>query len=501
MAKIKIFAGQWSSDATSELNLINNHMLDPTGGYDTVIMMAEQRMLMTFIAAGVREGRYTAPADTDSARTKIGVIPDNELIEGTAWKYRIMGRIQKACEILGSAAVGTITSGSSTTGGFFSVTLKDNYGKPGMNAVFYNGKLARCMTMPTGGPGGYVYYFQCYPGDTFDWTTWVAPQAGTKTLFFGFTTYGERSLRGYGNVFYPDHFINHMTIQRKGISISGDANARVIWYDYDGEKGWDWEENQQVRAQFLLEDEFQKWFGKSTMKDSFGNLLASPSMYDAETGEPIYAGDGLVEQISGANDMTTSGTDGAAVYDDFSDMITTIKKKSNTMNGKLYYFVTGSDGMQVASDVIAKFAKDQFNTTVMIDKADMNKIGGADFPVGYNFRTLNVAGNQIVFIEHPMFDDEQKFPRRLSNGKLASSNTFYCLDNSTDATGRRNIEIKAKGRNGVNRNWVLFQDNGMTGEGQARSSVDAKTSQMLKQNMLVCYNTKGCGILAPSLTA
>lgn len=501
MAKIKIFAGQMTGDATSELNLINNHILDPTGGYDKVIMMAEQRQLMTFIAAGVREGRYTAPADTDSAKTKIGTIPDGELIDGTAWKYRIQGRIQTSVEIIGNAAVGTPTTGTSSIGGFFTITLKNNSVKPGMNIVFYNGKLARCMSMPSGGIGSYNYYFQCYPGDTFDWTTWVAPQLGTKTCFAGFTTYGERSLRGYGNVFYPDHFINHMTTQRKGISISGDANARIVWYDYEGERGWDYEENQQVRAQFILEDEFQKWFGVSTMKDSLGNLLTTPSMFDPETGEPIYAGDGLVEQIKGANDMDTSGTNGELLYDDCVDMITAMKKKSDSMGGKLYYMVTGSDGMQNFSDQIAQFSKDQFNNTLMLDKSDFSKIGGIDIPVGFNMRSLNVGGNQVIGVEHPMLDDEQKFPKRMSNGKLVSSSTYYFLDNSMLSNGRRNIEIKAKGRKGISRNEVYYYKNGMTGEGKAESSVDAKEMQIFKQNMLVIYNTKGCGIAKPPATA
>ena len=495
MGKIKIFAGQMTGDATSELNLINNHMIDPAGGYDTIIQYAERRQLMTFLTAGVTEGRYTAPADTEAAKTKIGVVPEGELIGGTAWKYKIMGRIQASVEILGIAAVGTPTAGSSTTGGYFSLTLKSNVIKPGMNVSFYNGKMARVMSMPS--PSN-VYNFQCYPGDTFDWATWIAPQLGTKTCFGGFTTYGERSLRGYGQVFYPDHFINHMTTQRKGITISGDANATVIWYEYKDQKGWDYEQNMQTRAQFLLEDESQKWFGKSTMKDSLGNLLETPSMFDQETGEPIYAGDGLVEQIRGANDMDASGVTGDATYDDFSDMITTVKKKSNVMGAKVYYCVTGSDGMQNASDVIAKFAKDQFQMTMNIDKESMNAIGGIDVPVGYNFRKLNVAGNQICFVEHPMLDNEQKFPKRRADGKLVSSTTYYMIDATMDETGRRNIEIKAKGRGGINRNMVYYYNNGMTGEGQANSSVDAKDMQILKQNMLVIYNTKSCGIISPA---
>lgn len=506
MAKIKITQGTYNSTCTSELNLTQNHLLDPSQGFDKTIMYAEQRYLMTFLVAGAVDGRYTVPglAEESTYRTKVGMVPEGELMDGNAWKYRIMGRIQKSCEIVGSAAVGVPTAGNAQVGGFFSIQIKDNYIVPGMNVVFHNGKMARCMERPTGAMGAYTYRFQCFPGDTFSWATWVAPQPGTKTCFGGFTTYGERSLRGYGNVHYPDSYINHMTTQRKAISISGDANAnRVLWYEYNGSKGWIYEAEAQARAQFLLEDEFQKWWGKSTMKDAYGNLLAAPSMTDAETGEPIVAGDGLVEQIRGANDMDASGVDGCAVYDDFSDMIVTLKKKSNANSGKIFYAVTGADGMLNAHNRIAQLAKDGFASGYYITSPEgqNNKPGGASPAVGFNFRILNVAGNQLIFVENPMMDDEMRFPRRLNNGKLAMSNTYYIIDASPDNTGRRNVEIRARGREGINRNMVYYWSNGMTGDGKADNSVDAKSFEILKQNVLAIFNTKSCGIIQPPATA
>ena len=508
MGKIQITEGTVTDAKTSELHLISNHLVNKSAGIDDMIMYAEQRYLMTFLVGGITNGKYTAPGYTPSkkikggeaAATKIGKIPENEITDGISWSYKIMGRIQKSCEILGSAAVGTVTAGSSTTGGFFKLTIKDDYLKPGFNVTFYNGMQARVMGRPTGTPGNYVYNFQTYPGDTFSWATWVAGQTGTKTCFGGYTTYGERSLRGYGNVHYPDRYINHMTTQRKGLSISGDANSNeILWYAYNGKKGFVYESEQQARSQFLSEDEFQKWWGKSTMKDSNGNLLSVPSMTDDETGEPIYAGDGLVEQIRGANDMTTSGVGGNATYDDFSDMIKAIKKHFKNTTGKVIYAVTGSDGMQNAHDQIAAYGKNVFNITQNIDQT--TDIGGASPDIGFEFQTLNVAGNKIVFVENTMMDDEQKFPRELSNGNLAMSSTYYFLDASPLENGKRNIEIKVRGRAGVNRNLVYYMENGMTGEGTPQSSVDAKKIEMLKQNMLVTYNTNTCGILEPSATA
>uniref|UniRef100_UPI002B1D1403 hypothetical protein n=1 Tax=Pseudomonas glycinae TaxID=1785145 RepID=UPI002B1D1403 len=74
-----------------------------------------------------------------------------------------------------------------------------------------------------------------------------------------------------------DIFINHTTIQRKTCAITGTAASQVLWYtftDSDGgiSKGWMWNQLQQGQVQFLVEDERQKWFGVSTMKNADGTL-------------------------------------------------------------------------------------------------------------------------------------------------------------------------------------------------------------------------------------
>jgi len=501
MAKIKIFTGGSSPEATSDLDLINNHVLDPSAGYDNVLAYAQQRMLMTLITARITEGRYTAPGNSD-IKTNIGVIPEGELIDGNAWKYGIMGRIQKAVEIVGTGAIGTVTSGSATTGGFFTILLKDNLIYPGMNVSFYNGKMARCEQMPTGGQGAWSYYFHCNTGDTFDWATWVAPQMGTKTCFGAYTSYGERSLRGYGNAFYPDFYINHTTKQRKGMSVSGDVNVRKIWFEHNGETaGWVTEQNAQARAQFLLEDEFQKKWGVSTMRDIYGNLLTTPSKYDAETGYPIIEGDGAYTQIEGANDYNASGTDGWPVYDDIADMVLATKEKSNVLGGRLIYIIGSMYGLQKLSDIYAQANKNLTNMTYMISKEEMAQPGGVNFTGGYNFHSFNIAGCQVVGVEDPMMGDRERFPEVVNaTGKTRMQHTFYVVDNSVDAnTGLPNIEIRARGNGGINRNMVIGEFEGMTGgTKKPTSTVDAKSLDMLKENVIIVRNTKACGIITPT---
>lgn len=501
--KIKITQGKASPGDVEQFHLVSNHLIDPNRNMDKIIMYAEQRHLMTLLTSDVREGRYTVPGYTpkggDTVRTKIPQIPEAEMVDGNAWSYRIMGRIQKAVEVVGTAAVGTPTIATSTKGSTFKLYVKENYLNIGMNCVFYNGELARVKARPIGTAGRYLVEFETYPGKTFSWNTWIGTQPGRKTIFGGYTTYGERSKRGYGNFHYPDKYIQHTTKQRKSISISGDANAnRVIWYEYEGQKGFVYEAEKQTRAQFLLEDEFRLWWGESTMRDQYGNLLSRPSMQD-EYGEDIVAGDGFIPQIRGANDVEASAADGSATYDDYADMTKALKKKKNRIAGNQYVVVTGSDGMARAHEVASSRFSSSQPLVQMVSQNDQN--GGAEPIVGFNFKKLNIAGEQLTFVENPMMDDEEKFPRRLTNGNLAMSSTYYFLDLNADDTGQRNIEIRARGRQGVNRNLVYLWQNGMTGEGKADNPVDAKDFHMLKETLLAVYNTKTCGILTPPATA
>lgn len=501
--KIKILEGSVSEGDAQQYHLITNHLLDPTKNIDRVVMYAEQRYLMTLLVSGAREGRYTVPGFTpsggDSVQTRIKPIPQREMVSSNAWSYRIMGRIQKAVEIIGTAAVGTPTAGTQYRGGNFSLYLKDYYLYMGMNAIFPNGKIARVAAQPTGHDGQWLTKFECYPGDTFDWDTWVGIQTGVKTVFGGYTSYGERSRRGFGNFHYPDRYLQHTTKQRKSISLSGDVNAEeVLWYELNNARGFVYEAEAQARAQFLMEDEFKNWNSVSTMRDQYGNLLSRAAMQD-EKGDDIVSGDGWYQQVKGANDLEWSGAEGLPTYDDLADMVTMVKKGKNQISGNQWIVVTGSEGMRAANDICA--ARYTSGNPIVQVVQQTNKAGGAEPSVGFNFRILNVAGEQLIFVENPANDDESKFPKRLTNGKLAKSLEMAFMDFNPDGRGRDNIEIRARGRAGVNRNIVYLWKNGMTGEGKAEEPVDSKEFHMLKETMLVVYNTKSQGIGSAPATA
>ena len=486
---ININRGTWSGDCTDENDLMLNQIKYPA--IRKMLEYKDQRMVSTLLVNGA-VGPYGVK---DVPSSKLPSLEEGKMVADNAYRFNIMGRIQKASNILSQV-------GSTSTDGTFQLVLSDNYLVPGMNAVFYGGRFtARVMGYPVGTSGNYTYTFQSPNGEIFSYATHVAPQPGVKTCFGSYTSYGEASLRGYGRSHFPDTYINHTTIQRKTVSITGTALSDVLWYEVESEngpiKGWMYEQLQQARAQFLMEREYQRWFGISTMKDANGALLPIPRLIDPETGKGIIAGDGLEEQIKGGNEIYGSGVNGEATEDDFADMMKAIRKKSDMVSGLTYVFVTGEDGFSNAQKKMAALNVNQ-NIQLFRNVADVNKAGGDTPEAGVTFANFNIDGDTVWFIKHPMFDDEERFPERGNDGKLLMSSNYYCLTIGQGAS--KNMDVFAKGgKNGVNRSFVNQEFNGMTGaQGAIMSEEDAKKYAMLTEDLLVIYNTNKCGILYKS---
>lgn len=485
--QIKVFSGRFDDTCTVSSNLTENQAKMPV--IRDVIQYAEPRMLSTLIVSGAK-----SPWDlqNDNTKSKIGVIPSDKLIGDNAYRYNVIGRIQQKSVI--NAQVGT-----SGPDGSFQLSMRDNYITNGMNVGFWYPNLqARVMGNPTGGGTNFIYSFQTVDGSVFNYATMVAPQPGEKTAFGNFSSFSERSLRGYGRTHYPDQFINHLTTQRKTVAISGDALTDVLWVQFNGVKGWMFEKERQARLQFMMEDEYSKWFGISSMKNADGSFKLISAMIDPETGEPVIQGDGVIPQIAGENDLSGSDVDGSATIDDIIDMMSLLEKKCNSVYAKLWYVVTGTDGYGKAQQLLRDYRVDFMGGRSVLTDSQTQKVGGQDIPVGGNFDTFNVNGNQIIFVKHPLWDDEERFSERGSDGKLLQSSMMVFLDMSP-VNGRANVEIMGKGAYGINRTNVSAYLNGLTGrDGNVVSSVDAVEFNMLKQDGIFVFNTSSCGILRKS---
>ncbi len=369
-----------------------------------------------------------------------------------------------------------------------------------MNVIFNGqGFQARCMSLPTGSSGNFIYTFQSPDGVAFNFTTHCAGQGSVKTCFGGYTSYGEGSLRGYGRSHFPDTFINHTTIQRKTIKISGDAASDKLWLSYTNPKGetvrgWMYKAIAQSMAQSVIEDEFQKWWGVSNMKSSTGSLLVQPRLQDLETQNFITQGDGVIEQLAGGNELFGSGTNGEATEDDFSDMMTLLEKKSNGVTGMTWVCVTGTDGYNNAQRKMINLAGNQ-NINIQQVVVQNEKAGGAEVAIGFHYSKFNINGNSITFIKHPKFDDDHLFTERGSDGKILMSSMYVFLNMGTGSN--KNIEILSKGANGLSRGTVDAYIAGMTGDKSLTpmSEEDAIKYATLKQDVMMIYNANACGVI------
>lgn len=485
--KISTKLGKWGETCTTEANLTENVMKKPI--IRDFLEHADKRMISTLLVSGA-----VGPYGIGYVPTRLGKVDSTMKIGSNAYQFDIMGRIQLPSMIIAQI-------GATEADGTFRLQMKDNYLYPGMNALFNGaGFQARVKSMPSGAVGNYIYTFQSPDGTLFDWTTHVAGQGATKTCFGGYSSYGEKSLRGYGRSHFPDQFIQHMTTQRKSVGITGDAATDVLWYTYtdtDGNtlaKGWRYEAERQAKAQFLMENEYQKWDGKSSMKNDDGTLRVRSRLIDEETGLEIVQGDGLMEQLAGGNEVYGSGTNGVWTGDDIGDILATIRKKGNMLDGNVLVGVTGEDGMRNAQVQFPILSGNQ-NVQLVQLVNQSSEPGGAKVDVGFKFQVFNIDGDQLVLIKHPMFDDTDRYTERGGDNKLLKSSQMVLL--TMEIEGRKNFDILSKGAYGIDRSMVEQYLNGLTGMnlGVSVSEEDALRYAMLKQDLDVIYNTKMCGIL------
>lgn len=485
--RITVNMGTFTTDTcTAELDLIKNQQKRPV--IRKMMEYAQRRALMTLITSGA----VTPYGINNTQKTKI----DNVDTKGTAigsnsYQFPVMGRIETSSVILKQV-------GATQADGTFQLLMKDRQLVNGMNVVFNSRLVARVFGNPTGSATtGFLYTFKTPSGDLFVYSTDVAGQQGTKTCMGMYTSFGEKSLRGDSRAKFSDMFINYTTIQRKTVGWTGTVKSQVLWVTYTGEdggesKGWVPEDIRQGRVTFVMENERQKLFGVTNMK----NLDGSAKMVAPldENGMSIVEGDGWEEQVAGGNVSQGSGINGEALVSDFADMMKKLEKNSDQISGCSFVAITGTDGFANAQTQMATLGQingQRFNTPT----ENTSKVGGPDVHVGYNFASFNVNGNQMLFVKHPLFDDELMWTRRGQDGNVLMSSTYFIMDMNSEG-GQKTMEILYKSANGTDRSMVEAKFNGMTGDAElALSEEDAGKYAMLKEDMLVVYNTQKCGII------
>ena len=481
----RIVAGTFTDECTTELDLMKNQNLFPE--VKRMMYQVDMRQLSTLLTSGA-VGPYGINITADE---KFGKAPEGSAIGSSNLQFSVMGRLDRPSTILQQV-------GASGTDGSFQLLIKDKYIYKGHNVLFGNAGRYQALVMsePVKTAGGYLYNFQHKQGEVFVYATHAAPAAnGTATCMAVSTNYGEGSNRSYSRTMSPDRFIVDMTIQRKTVSITGSAANDITWYEYMGQggmtKGWKYEAVRQAEALFAGENEFEKIFGISSMKNPDGTRRAVSPYQDLDGEGVIIAGDGLEEQIAGGNVLIGSGVNGNATADDFIDMIKLLVKKSNQENTKVnLVFMTGTDGFfnfQEQAAVISSSLNGQIFQS--------ENGGAASVTAGYTFTKIVYGGSTLTVVVHPLFDDNIKFPVTGQDGKYIMSGTYF--GGNLEGSRGPNMEIIPKGAHGGNRSNVTADLKGMTGvgSGTAITQKDADTFAMLKEDLIVIYNTQNWGII------
>ncbi len=482
--RITINTGTWTQDCTLENDLIANQAKRPV--IREKMEYANRRSLTTLLVSGV----VTPYGINNTEKTKIPEVSSKgKGIGNNGYQFSVMGRIEKASVILRQV-------GATQSDGRFQLVMFDRHLTPGMNAVFNGGGfVARVEGQPTGGPGNYLYNFWSPSGDAFSWATHVSGQQGTKTCMGAYTSYPEKSEKGYSTSKFADMFINHTTKQRNTVEISGDAASDILWYTFTADdgteaKGWMYAQLKQNQAKFLYEDERQKFMGISTMKNSDGTLR-SQAPVDNE-GKALIAGDGLWEQIGGGNLFEGSGTNGEITIDDMEDIGNSLKLQGDVVSGNNFVWITGTRGFSNFQKQATANGINQ-NMTIFNQIEKDGRPGGPLAEIGYEFSKINLNGVSHIVCQHPFYDDELMWTERGADGHILKSSEYLIMDIGMGENV--NMEILHKAGNGVNRQNVTAALNGLTGAPEMTiSEEDAMKYAMLKEDMIVVYNTQKCAI-------
>lgn len=484
----RIVAGTFSDECTTELDLMQNQNLFPE--VKKMMYQVDMRQLSTLLTSGA-VGPYGMNI---TASEKFGKAPAGTAIGSSNLQFSIQGRLDRPSTVLQQV-------GASGTDGSFQLLIRDKYIYKGHNVLFPNAGRYQALVMsePIKTAGGFLYNFQNKQGEVFVYATHAAPNSnGSATVMAVSTNYGEGSNKGYSRTMSPDRFIVDTTIQRKSVSITGSVANDITWYEYMGQagttKGWKYEAIRQAEALFAGENEFEKWFGLSSMKNADGTRRAISPYFDLDGDGVITAGDGVEEQIAGGNELYGSGVDGNATSDDFIDVIKLLVKKGNQENSKVnLVFVTGTDGFFNFQDQASRIS------VSLNGQLFQNVEGGAaNVSAGYTFTTINYGGSSLSVVVHPMFDDIDKFPATGSDGKSIMSGTY--IGGNLEGTRGPNMEIIPKGAHGGNRSNVTADLKGMTGVGSGTviTQKDADTFAMLKEDLIVIYNTQNWAVIRKS---
>ena len=318
------------------------------------------------------------------------------------------------------------------------------------------------------------------------------------------TAFGEGSTGASvgQNVVFPDTYKNWLTTHRRKSVITGSALTDITWIENNGHRLWYFTAEDIKEKQFMYEMELQRWYGKASFAAS------SADDFPGDNGDTLVninskavrTGDGILEQIDSVNQATYTG--GALTEEIITEFIGKLALNASNAEGNEYVVFTGMEG---------KIAFHQAMKGLLTsDGAGGGSIydaqAGKDISLGGNFTTYYALGNKITLAYCPVFDDPNVHSATVSDtdsfgaARKKESAKMVFMDFGT-TSGVSNVELIAKGAEGINRNYIKKYVPGMVnpfdqGSMMAASGDDNFECHLLSESGIIVRNPLSCGILS-----
>ena len=309
---------------------------------------------------------------------------------------------------------------------------------------------------------------------------------------------------------YPETHKNWVTLNRRKMSITGDALTDVTWIENNGSKLWYFTAEKLFTDEFMYQLELQRWFGVNNVTTALDAYTHPGHVGAADADASALMGDGILEQIKGSVTMAynVGSADGEGLTEDkLAKFIAELSRNAKSPEGNEWVVFTGTEGryqfhramkdITVGSSVVSGAAGAASGGSMQSMKT------GSDVALGVNFVSYYVLGNKLTVAYCPVFDDQNAFGDEAGAGGSGTGGTMsgkmVFLDFSS-VDGVPNIQLIAKGSDGLNRNYIKKYIPGMVNPYDSKSMLaangdDSFTCQIMSESGVIVRNPLSCGIL------
>lgn len=340
------------------------------------------------------------------------------------------------------------------------------------------------------GSGPYIIKIKALNGNAATGTRDVLTAADIpngSSLMMTSNLHVEKSKQGYSNLGYPDKYINYLSKHRRGMTVSGDVLGDVTWIESaKGGKLWYFTAETEVEEQFFKQIDNWRLYGRNTMKTD-----GTPLFY--MDGKPMIAGDGLIAQIEGINDVSVGSNDdfNKANLTQYMSYLTT---KSTDFKNNRWMVFGGAKAERLWHSVFEASLYDKGN--VITPQADLAK--GNPITLGGNFTSYRFGTNVVTFTRLATFDDDTLHSERDSDGDLLESSRMIWM-NMGQIDNESNITIATKKGLQGNRALIKKYIPGMVNpfniapSALAMNSSDGFDVEWLNHSGIIIKNPYACG--------